>query len=226
MAWGLQTSPRMIEQQTDLLDRPLSLALGPTEESRAMPRPIRVWLTDDQRQLREMLAEMLEDHGLVCEHQCGSAEMLLEDLRTHAPPDLVVVDINMGGMTGVEALPHIRRLVPGLRALILTTFADMDQETAAMRAGASGLLRKSEGPVVVARRIVAAMREPPMTERAMKWEGAEALAKSRQQAESPAPAKPGGFWKGALGFWSSRRSASMGSSRQSAGSKLFPSVQR
>ena len=206
----MRLSGRMIEQQNELLDRPLSLAIGRTE-SKAPARVVRVWLTDDHRELRGMLATMLEEEGLVCERQFDSAELLLEALRTQTPPDFAVVDINMGGMTGIEALPHIRRLAPGVRALVLSTFFDFYQETAAMRAGASGIMRKSEGPVAVARRIYRSMREPGMAERALMLERQSAMAATTCAAEMPSPsraeAKPRSFWRGALGFWSGRKSA-------------------
>ena len=105
---------------------------------------ITLWLVDDSDMLREVLAEnFAHEKGIVSVRQFSSAEAAIETLLTAAPPDVILLDLNMRGMSGVEALPVIKRIAPGTRVLIFTTFYDSHAALAAFRAGASGFLLKS-----------------------------------------------------------------------------------
>src|SRR5688572_9754923 len=67
--------------------------------------PIRVWLTDDNAGFRELLEQLLvRSGGFNCELQFNSAESLLDGLTTEPAPDVILLDVEMGGMTGVDAL--------------------------------------------------------------------------------------------------------------------------
>jgi len=103
---------------------------------------IRVLLVDDQHLVREGFARLLrdvEDIEVVGEAGDGAAAVALaRDTR----PDVVLMDVRMPGMDGVEATAHVVRDRPEVRVLMLTTF-DLDEAVhRALHAGASGFLLK------------------------------------------------------------------------------------
>ncbi len=111
-----------------------------------MSQPIRVFLADDQALVRSgfrMLIESSDDIVVVGEAADGA-----EAVRalSETPCDVVLMDIRMPVMDGVEATRRINRLGLGVRVLVLTTF-DLDEYAfAALKAGASGFLLKDARP--------------------------------------------------------------------------------
>ncbi len=119
---------------------------------------IRVLLVDDQALLRKgfrMLLEEMADIAVVGEAADGGEAV--SQCRSHRP-DVVLMDVRMPGVDGIEATARIVESVPDSRVLILTTF-DLDEYAfAGLRAGASGFLLKDVPPaeLVAAIRTVAA----------------------------------------------------------------------
>lgn len=103
---------------------------------------IRVALADDQELMRSALEIMLEEPSdLELVAQAADGVELLERLRAHRA-DVVVMDVRMPRMDGIEATRRVRAEHPAARVLVLTTF-DLDEVVfAAIRAGASGFLTK------------------------------------------------------------------------------------
>jgi len=103
---------------------------------------IRVLLVDDQHLVREGFARLLRDVvdiEVVGEAADGATAVQLAR-ETH--PDVVLMDVRMPGMDGVEATAHVVRARPETRVLVLTTF-DLDEAVhRALQAGASGFLLK------------------------------------------------------------------------------------
>lgn len=90
---------------------------------------VRVWVTDDNALIRSAASQFLMAVGdLECEREFESAEDLLLALQAQPHPDVILMDIEMGGMSGVEALRPIRALAPGVRVLIMTAFFDPSYE--------------------------------------------------------------------------------------------------
>lgn len=75
----------------------------------------------------------------------GSGEEALEKLPGN-PPDFVLMDINLSGMSGIECTRELKRLVPDLEILMFTTLGEWDRIFDALRAGASGYLLKRMRP--------------------------------------------------------------------------------
>ena len=120
--------------------------------------PIRVVVVDDHPLMREgmrALVASLTDIEIVGEAGDGEAACREAQL-TH--PDVVVMDLHMPGVNGVEATRSILRVAPATRVLVLTMFEDDESVFAAMRAGASGYLVKGaqQDEIVRAVRSVAA----------------------------------------------------------------------
>lgn len=105
---------------------------------------IRVLLVDDQPLVRAGLQRILSSrHGFDVVGECEEGGAAVAALKSGADrPDVVVMDVRMRGMDGVQATRHIRELPDGPPVLVLTTFDDDEILSAALRAGASGFQLK------------------------------------------------------------------------------------
>jgi two-component system, NarL family, response regulator DesR len=107
---------------------------------------IRVLLAEDQGMMRGALALLLgmeEDIEVVS--QLGSGDGIVDAVLTHRP-DVALLDIELPGVSGLDAAAELREQVPDCRVLILTTFGRPGYLRRAMEAGAAGFLVK-DGPV-------------------------------------------------------------------------------
>jgi DNA-binding NarL/FixJ family response regulator len=107
------------------------------------PKPIRVISVDDHPLLREGIAAVIageQDIELVAEGASGEDAIRL--FRTHRP-DIVLMDLQMPGMNGIEAMAKIRGEFPQARFIVLTTYQGDAQALRALKTGASGYLLKS-----------------------------------------------------------------------------------
>ncbi len=93
----------------------------------------RLLIIDDERGIREMLAEVLGEH-YACETACSAAEAL-ERLRA-VPFELVISDINMPGISGIEMVPRVHELSPGTVVIIMSAAQKVESAVEAMRVGA------------------------------------------------------------------------------------------
>lgn len=107
--------------------------------------PIRVLLVDDHEVVRIGLRGVLEaDPGIVVVAEASSGEQALAAWEVHRP-DVVVMDLQMPGMGGVEAIRRLTAQDPEVVALVLTMFEDDDSILAALEAGARGYVLKGAG---------------------------------------------------------------------------------
>jgi len=119
---------------------------------------IRVVLADDQPLVRAGLRVLIADTpDLDVAGEAGTGAQAVQLVRD-AQPDVVLMDIRMPGMDGIEATRMIMANPTAARVIILTTFDDDDYVYAALRAGASGFLVKDMAleDILAAIRIVAA----------------------------------------------------------------------
>lgn len=108
-------------------------------------RPTRVLIVDDHPAFRAGTRALLgtqDDIEVVAE--AGDGEEALE-LAATATPDVVLLDLQMPGMGGIEAARRLLEASPGTRVLALTMFEDGQSVFAAMRAGAAGYVLKGAG---------------------------------------------------------------------------------
>ena len=112
------------------------------DPGRNSPIVIRVVLVDDQQLVREGLRRILHaDDGFEIVGECSDGDEVEETVaRVH--PDLVVLDVRMKRVDGVEATRRLRADPDGPPVLVLTTFDDDDVLAGALRAGASGFQLK------------------------------------------------------------------------------------
>jgi len=107
-----------------------------------MSESIRILLADDQRLMREGLRILLEmEPDLEVAGEAGDGRAALE-AYADLLPDVVLMDIRMPGMDGVEAIWRLRERWPAARVIILTTFDDDEYVFEGLRAGALGYLLK------------------------------------------------------------------------------------
>jgi DNA-binding NarL/FixJ family response regulator len=112
-----------------------------SEEQQDRVEAPRVLLVDDHDLFRTGLRTLLEEQGIQVVAEAGSGDEALRLVR-ELTPDVVVMDLNMPGMTGVEATRHISAAAPLTRVLVLT-ISDQDRDvTDAILAGACGYLLK------------------------------------------------------------------------------------
>ena len=175
-----------------MADAPVSsgepLQPGGAERPGEVSGTISVVLADDQALMRmgfRMVLEAEEDIAVVGEASDGTSA-LAQAKALH--PDVILMDVRMPGMNGIEATERIARECPGTRVLILTTF-DLDEYAfAGLRAGASGFLLKDTRPAELAEaiRTVAsgeAVVSPRITQRML-----EMFASSLPNSGTPAQA--------------------------------------
>ena len=120
---------------------------------------IRLMLADDHRMLREGLRRSLTDEGfdVVGEASDGDEAVRLADsLR----PDVILMDVTMPDVDGVEATRRIHQQLPEIRVVMLTMHADQSVIAEALRAGASGYLVKDCSIEEISSRILERMNIP------------------------------------------------------------------
>ncbi len=116
---------------------------------------IKVSIVEDDAKLRETLVRYFAGQtGFRCLKAYPNAEAALADIPLH-PPDVVLMDINLPGMSGIDCVPRLRRAVPQLKIIMLTVFEEGEQVFQALSAGAFGYLVKSNRPA----KILEAIRE-------------------------------------------------------------------
>ena len=117
--------------------------------SRASSRPIRVLLVDDDAENRRLVRDLLEawDLDVVGEAADGMAGV---ELAAKLVPDVVLMDVRMPIMDGIEATKIITGMLPRTRVVLLTTHDDRFLRRRAQEHGASDYLSK-EGPAVLIR---------------------------------------------------------------------------
>jgi DNA-binding NarL/FixJ family response regulator len=105
----------------------------------------RVLIVDDHPLTREALAGLLSANGFeVVGQASGGAEAI--ELAAGLHPGLVVLDLTMPEMDGLEALPRLREAAPDAAIVVLTASEDDTNLLSAIRGGAAGYLLKSEPP--------------------------------------------------------------------------------
>ena len=103
--------------------------------------PLRVLLVDDHDLFRTGLSNLLGKHGLAIAGEASTGREAVRLVRELAP-DVVVMDLNMPGMSGVDATRQITSLAPLTRVIVLTISAHDEDVMSAIVAGACGYLLK------------------------------------------------------------------------------------
>jgi two-component system, NarL family, response regulator LiaR len=114
---------------------------------------IRVLIADDHAVVREGLRTFLDlQDGIEVVGEAADGRQAVDEAE-RLRPDVVLMDLVMPRLDGVEAMRELRSRVPGARAVVLTSFLDEERLLPALRAGAAGYLLKNVEPRELARSI-------------------------------------------------------------------------
>ncbi len=103
-------------------------------------RPVRAVVIDDTRDIRELLSIVLTRSGMAVVGEAGDGRSGIDVVRAERP-DVVLLDLAMPVMDGIEALPLIRALVPDARIIVLSAFSGPVRDQV-LDNGADGYLEK------------------------------------------------------------------------------------
>jgi DNA-binding NarL/FixJ family response regulator len=105
--------------------------------------PIKIMIVDDQPLFRDGLKTVLDlEESIIVTATAANGKEALSLLNSVALPDLVLLDIRMPEMDGVEAVKHIKQTYPEIKVLMLTTFNDEEYVMEALANGANGYVLK------------------------------------------------------------------------------------
>ena len=149
-----------------------------------------VAVIEDDSRLREQLVEILGTaQDIRCVGAYSSAEEALERIPGRVP-DVVLMDIKLPGMSGIECVSRLKRVTPNVQIIMVTIFEDSERIFRALKAGASGYLVKSgpPGQLLEAIRDVFAGGSPMTSHIARKVvQHFHLLAQSSQESENLSP---------------------------------------
>ena len=147
--------------------------------------PVRLLLADDHTMLRQSLRRTMEDEGLEVVGEAGDgdeAARLADELK----PDVVLMDVSMPVLDGVEATRLITQHTPGVAVVMLTMHADADVVARAIKAGAVGYLVKD----CTTEELVRTVRQAANGETVLSADlAASMLEEMRTPSTAPEPAK-------------------------------------
>jgi len=112
--------------------------------SNCAPDKIHVMIIEDDVIYRESIADLINDTDtLICDHACESCEQALAILEKQDAPQVILLDIQLPGISGIEGISKIKALSPSTQIIMLTVFDDDDKVFNAICQGATGYLLKS-----------------------------------------------------------------------------------
>lgn len=145
------------------------------------PKPIRIMITDDHAIVRKGIRALLAtEHDIQVVGEACDGTQAIEQAQT-LKPDVILMDLVMPKTDGIEATRQITSKIPGMRILVLTSFAADDKVFPAIKAGALGYLLKDSGPdqlieaihqvyrgepsldPAIARKVLSELSHPPKT---------------------------------------------------------------
>jgi DNA-binding NarL/FixJ family response regulator len=126
-------------------------------QSASAPATIRVAIVEDQRDIREGLASLIKfTEGFQCTGSFRSMEEALEKVRFELP-NIMLVDIGLPGMSGIEGIRLLKESYPDILLLMLTVYDDDEMIFNALCAGACGYMLKKTPPARLIESLTEAM---------------------------------------------------------------------
>ncbi|MCC7402316.1 MAG: response regulator transcription factor [Chitinophagaceae bacterium] len=107
---------------------------------------IRVVIIDDIKEIREGLQILIDSsEGFSCQKTFATGELAIEELPALSP-DVVLMDINLPGLNGIESVKKLKGLCPQVQFIMSTVYEDDENIFESLKAGASGYLLKKTAP--------------------------------------------------------------------------------
>lgn len=117
------------------------------EDKHPIPQDVTIWLVEDNIHFQKTLSELInETEGMRCPHAFRSCEKALSVLESTEPPEVILLDIGLPGMSGVEGVKEFKTASPATYVIMLTVHDDSSSVFNALCAGASGYLLKDSSP--------------------------------------------------------------------------------
>jgi DNA-binding NarL/FixJ family response regulator len=140
----------MLKMQQNIFKPQQTIQLTKTmEETASRTGPIKVAIIEDERDIREGLGMLVGlTDGFDCVGKYGSMEEALPGIR-HRTPDIILSDIGLPGMNGIEGIQRIKENYPQMTILMLSVYQDDDRIFHALCAGAVGYLLKKTPPTKI-----------------------------------------------------------------------------
>jgi DNA-binding NarL/FixJ family response regulator len=116
--------------------------------------PLNIWIVEDDTGFRRTLQKLLNrDEHMSCDRVFPSCTKLFNAIATEPHPDLLLMDLGLPGMGGMDGIRKLSELAPNLDVVVLTVFADKEKVLESLDAGAAGYLLKSATPQEIIRGI-------------------------------------------------------------------------
>jgi DNA-binding NarL/FixJ family response regulator len=152
-------------------------------ETTAREATLRVLIAEDHRLVREGTRHILEqDRGIEVVGEADRGDSAV-DLARALRPDLVIVDIRMPGLNGIEATRRIRELLPATRVLVVSAYEDEQYVLEAMSVGATGYLLKTAS----SRELMTAVRAVGLGSTVLQGAVSRRLLDARRRRDSDPP---------------------------------------
>jgi len=146
-------------------------------------RPISIAIVEDLEEVRDGIAKLIDlDPGFVVTEAFANAEEAILQLPNN-PPDIVIMDINLPGMNGIECIRRIKDKCVGTQFMMFTVYENDEKVFEALKAGATGYLLKKTSPSA----IVEALKDLHAGGSPMSSNIARKLVAAYQQQESSSP---------------------------------------
>ncbi len=143
--------------------------------------PITVCIVEDDQRVRESLSELVSrTSGFECLSHYPNAELALKDIPNRSP-NVVLMDINLPGMSGIDCVAKLKVAQPQVLVVMLTVYENTEQIFKALAAGASGYMLKSASP----NKILDAVKEVHRGGSPMSTHIARKVVQSFQQPSPP-----------------------------------------
>ena len=120
---------------------------------------VSVWIVEDDALYRESVASLIQQtEGMTCTSAFVSCEEALAALEERPVPDVVLMDLNLPGMSGMEGIGHVKASIPTTEIIVLTIHGDTGHIFEAIRTGATGYLLKTASAEEIVEAIQVAQR--------------------------------------------------------------------
>jgi DNA-binding NarL/FixJ family response regulator len=102
-----------------------------------------VWIVEDDERFGAQLARLINMSDVfTCEQVYRACEPALDALHQEIPPDILLMDIGLPGMNGIDGVRRVKNVAPAVQIVMLTVYEDSDSIVQAISAGAAGYLHK------------------------------------------------------------------------------------